>query len=138
MKVYLDSSVVMRRLLREPNALATWGEWDEACASVLMRIEARRAIDRLRFEASIDDRRRVQMIDELGAICTLARLCPLSESILERAAGAFPAAIRTLDALHLATAIAIKNHHLKDLIFLTHDARLALAARGLEFEVIGI
>jgi len=33
MKVYLDTSVILRRLLNEPNPLSDWGRWEAAFAS---------------------------------------------------------------------------------------------------------
>lgn len=138
MKVYLDSSVVMRRLLRESSALKTWGDWEVAFTSVLMRIEARRTIDRLQIEGIVDDTRKVRLIEELSELCEIAVVRPLTPFVLDRAAGTFPTAIRTLDALHLATAQEIENENSDGIIFATHDARLALAARGLEFAVVGM
>src|SRR5690242_11983529 len=46
--VYLDSSTVLRVLLRQRSALSTWGTWERAYASELMHVETRRALDRLR------------------------------------------------------------------------------------------
>ena len=46
-------------------------------------------------------------------------------------------ALRTVDRLHLATALSIREIENVDLL-LTHDSRLATAARSLGFEVMGI
>ena len=43
---------------------------------------------------------------------------------------------RTLDGIHLATALSIREIETVDLL-LNHDSQLATAARGLGFEVIG-
>jgi len=50
--VYLDTSVALRILLRQPEPLKGWGEWEEAYASELLGLEARRTIDRLRLESA--------------------------------------------------------------------------------------
>lgn len=42
----------------------------------------------------------------------------------------------TLDAIHLATALLLREE-LAELDFATHDARLALAARSMGFAVVG-
>jgi hypothetical protein len=49
MTVYLDTSVVLRVLFREPNPLDMWGKWEKAVSSSLWRVEALRTVDRLRL-----------------------------------------------------------------------------------------
>jgi predicted nucleic acid-binding protein len=53
--VYLDSSAVLRVLLRQAKPLAAWGRWHAAYSSELLGVEARRVIDRLRLQAALDD-----------------------------------------------------------------------------------
>ena len=64
-------------------------------------------------------------------------LVPLSNPILERASQSFLTSLGTLDALHLATALRLIEVGGIDLIFLTHDSELALAARSVNFAVEG-
>jgi hypothetical protein len=45
--------------------------------------------------------------------------------------------VGTLDVIHLATALSIREIENVDLL-LTHDSRLATAAKSLGFEVMGI
>jgi hypothetical protein len=40
MTVYVDTSVVVRVLLREPNPVQIWGQWNKAYSSALWRVEA--------------------------------------------------------------------------------------------------
>jgi predicted nucleic acid-binding protein len=49
MTVYVDTSVVVRVLLREPNPVQIWGQWNKAYSSALWRVEALRTADRLRL-----------------------------------------------------------------------------------------
>ena len=65
MNAYVDTSVVLRKALRQPNALESWGEWDAAFASVLLRIEYLRAVDRLRLEGYLSDDQVVVLHQEL-------------------------------------------------------------------------
>jgi hypothetical protein len=44
----------------------------------------------------------------------------------------------TLDALHLSTALCLREAGSGELTFLTHDGELAVAARSLNFAVDGI
>lgn len=48
-----------------------------------------------------------------------------------------PTATRTLDAIHLATALIPSERERADLVFARHDAQQALAARALGFECSG-
>lgn len=62
---------------------------------------------------------------------------PLSERILQRASETFPTIVVTLDAIHLATALAIREVAPIDLL-LTHDVQLGTAARSVGFSVLGV
>jgi len=53
-------------------------------------------------------------------------LVPLDDAVLERAARLAPGALRTLDALHLATALSVAD---EIGVVLTYDERLTAAAR---------
>ena len=64
-------------------------------------------------------------------------LADLSAPILRRAADPFPTPLGTLDAIHLATALAWRDARHPALLVATHDAQLALAARACGFEVVG-
>ena len=62
---------------------------------------------------------------------------PVTERIFQRASETFPTVVGTLDAIHLATALAIREIENLDYL-LTHDSQLGTAARSLGFEVLGI
>jgi predicted nucleic acid-binding protein len=53
--IYLDTSTVLRVILRQPRPLGEWNTWERAYASELLGVEARRTIDRLRLEGHLDD-----------------------------------------------------------------------------------
>ena len=55
----------------------------------------------------------------------------------QRASETFPTVVGTLDAIHLATALAVREVEPIDLL-LTHDAQLGTAARSLGFSVLGV
>lgn len=134
---YLDSSVVLRVVLGQPGALAEWTRIDRAVSSELIRVECLRALDRLRIRAGLDDRtlagRRAALLETLDAIEMVA----LDGSILDRAANPFPTSIGTLDAVHLATALAVRDQ-LPAMLLATHDAELGLAAAAMGLEVRGL
>lgn len=137
MNVYLDSSVVLRRLREESAPLAGWATWEHAYASVLLRIETLRTIDRMRFTGAVADHQVVELITNAHAIFDAVEFVTLNSSILMRAGGSFRTALGTLDALHLATALWLAETGSIDLTFLTHDSQLAAGARTANFRVEG-
>jgi predicted nucleic acid-binding protein len=137
MNVYLDSSVLLRRLRRESESIATWAGWEHAYASVLLRVEVLRTIDRMRLSGAVSDSQVVELITNTHAMFDVVEFLPLNPLILQRASESFRTALGTLDALHLATALWLVQAAAIDLTFLTHDGELALAARSVNFAVEG-
>lgn len=137
MIAYVDSSVVLRIALGQPDPSPEWSRLDRAISSELLRVECLRTIDRLRIRAGLDDRtvaeRRGALLEMIDAIDLVA----LDASILGRAAEPFPTLVRTLDALHLASALAVRDE-LPSLVFLTHDTTLGLAAGAMGFDIRGV
>ena len=60
----------------------------------------------------------------------------LTMPVLTRASQPLPTA-RTLDAIHLATALLWKDRSGADLVMATHDDALAMAARASGLRVLG-
>jgi predicted nucleic acid-binding protein len=137
MNVYVDSSVVLRRLRREAAPLRSWGVWERAYASVLLRVETFRTIDRIRLSGRTDDNGVTQMLSDARSMLEAITLVPISGPIMDRASQSFLTAIGTLDALHLATALRLVEVARVNLVLLTHDAELAIAARGVNIPVEG-
>lgn len=137
MTVFLDTSVSLRALFHEPNPLKLWAKWDKAYSSSLWRVEALRTVDRLRLSGDLSDREVADLVRDIRIIHETLAIQPLNDSILERASESFPTVVGTLDALHLSTALAIREFEKLDL-FLTHDFQLGTAARSVGFDVLGI
>ncbi len=138
MTVYLDTSTVLRILLRQPKPLAIWARWDRAFASELLHVEACRVIDRLRLEGALDDQGVADAREQLsrieGSITTVA----LSRPVLQRAALPMATVVKTLDAIHLASAMLLRERRGVELSFATHDPQQARAARALGFDCVGV
>jgi predicted nucleic acid-binding protein len=135
MTAFVDTSVYLRRLLKQPGAFTNWSSWGSVVASELLRVEARRVLDRLRLQSAVGD-------DELGELNRLLQVSfkaldfvRLSRAVLHRAADPFPTAIGTLDAIHLASALLWMEEKGGELTFLTHDTQLAIAARACGLDV---
>jgi len=137
-KAYLDTSVILRKLLGEPGALKEWGHWEEGCASELARVESLRVLDRLRLQGDLDDGEVARKMQLLREILETTDLIALDAAILDRASQSFPTVIGTLDAIHLASALLYREHKKEKLLFMTHDLRLGTAAQALGFETRGL
>lgn len=61
-------------------------------------------------------------------------LLPLDDSILDQAASLVPPTLRTLDAVHLATVLSVRD---EIGVLFTYDDRLATAAAGYQLPVAG-
>jgi predicted nucleic acid-binding protein len=136
--VYLDTSAVLSRLLRQANAVEGWGRWDRAYSSFLCRVEFLRTVDRLRLESEIDDNERVQLHEQFDLFWATVHRIRLAEDVLARAGDPFPTALGTLDAIHLASALIVArtpDGRIDEL--LTHDEQLGRAARAVGFRVRG-
>jgi predicted nucleic acid-binding protein len=131
--VYLDTSVVLRPLLDQPKRLSSWGEWEAAYSSELMGVECRRVIDRLRLESIFDDREVAQAIERLIQIERAIKRIRLNKSIIRAASQTMPTIVKTLDAFHLTSAIAVRERRSIELLFASHDNQQATAARALGF-----
>jgi predicted nucleic acid-binding protein len=137
MTVYVDTSVVLRILLREPNTVGIWGQWNKGYSSALWRVEALRTVDRLRLTHEISDTDVAQLVREIQVTHETFAIHPVTDQILQRASETFPTVVGTLDAIHLATALSIREIASVDYL-LTHDSQLATAAKSLGFEVMGV
>ena len=137
MIAYLDTSALLRLVLREPGALDLLLSCEALVSSELLTVESLRTIDRLRVQGALSTeeaaaRRRV-VTEWLEAV----DLVLLQRRVLARASEPFPVALGTLDAVHLATALLWRERTNKPLVMATHDASLALGARSFGLEVMG-
>jgi predicted nucleic acid-binding protein len=135
--VYVDSSVLLRIVLGEPDGLEIWPTITNPVSSELIRLECLRTIDRARHRLGLDDRRiagyRADVLEAIDAFSLVA----LDSVVLERAAEPFPTALGSLDAIHLASALLVRDR-IGGLAFATHDDELGTAARSTGFQVHGL
>ena len=137
MIAYLDTSALLRLVLREPGPVKVLRSCEALVSSELLLVESLRTIDRLRLQGalSIDEAtsRRAAVVDWLEAV----DLVLVQRPILARASEPYPTPLGTLDALHLATALVWQDRMRRALVMATHDDGLALAARAFGIEVLG-
>jgi predicted nucleic acid-binding protein len=137
MIAYVDSSVLLRLVLRQSGALKEWSSLDEGVTSALTQVECLRTLDRLRVVERIPDEALASRREAIfGLLATLA-VVDLAGVILDRASQPLPTALGTLDAIHLATAQLWRERTGVDLTMATHDSALATAARSLGMPIVG-
>jgi hypothetical protein len=124
---YVDASAIAKFAVAEPetaalerDALGRKGLLSSRLGATELRRAARRA----------GGRRLLQQVNDVLAAFFIVEVTPL---ILERAGHLGPASLRTLDAIHLATALMLPTAALD---FITYDDRLADAARDAGLRVV--
>jgi predicted nucleic acid-binding protein len=100
-------------------------------------VESLRTVDRLRVMNGLSIAEAAARRALVGEWLEAIDLVVLQRPILARASEPFPTPLRTLDALHLATALVWRDRTGQPLVMATHDGALALAARSFGFEVLG-
>lgn len=136
MILYAESSAVLAWLLEEASAQAAWRSLQRAgsvLASDLTLIESRRTLRRLMAAEGIEPadaltvEARLQMCEETW---TFHRI---TSAVAGRAGAGFPREpIRALDAIHLATALTLRNIE-PGLRILSLDRRVRANAAALGF-----
>jgi hypothetical protein len=135
--VWLDTSVILRVLLKQGGALRSWRDWDAVSASEVLRVEARRVLDRLRLERALDDIGLAKAQEQLAEIEATISFVHLTRIVLERASGPMPTVVTTLDAIHLASALIYREQRDSALIFATHEIQQRSAAIAFGFPCVG-
>lgn len=135
MRAYVDSSVLLRVVLGEADALRAWGRISNPVSSELIRIECLRTLDRARLQGRLEETVLARVRADVLEMTDAFTLVGLDDRIKARASDPFPTLVRTLDALHLASALAMRASG-ADLSMATHDRELAIAAQALGFEIL--
>lgn len=138
---YVDTSALARLYLTdEPDArvleVLLLGTDEEVATSELSDVELARAVKAAERAGRLANADRVLQLvrHHVGSVIGLVPLRPET---------ALPAArtivlehrVRTLDALHLAVALELRESHDEDMMFITRDSDQAAAARALGFTV---
>jgi predicted nucleic acid-binding protein len=134
---YVDTSALLRLVLRESGAIDDLRSADTLISSELTAVEIARTIDRMRLQGLLTT-------DEAGARLRLVHewlealdLVLLRPPVLARASEPMPVPLGTLDAIHLATALVWRDRVGPVASLATHDSALGTAARAFGFSVRG-
>lgn len=126
--IYLDSSALLKLLHEEPEsaALADWltrQAGSPLLSSELAGVEVIRACRRINPDA----------LPEARAMLAGMDLIPLAGAVIARAGDVGETTLRSLDAIHLASALSIRD----DLsAFIAYDHRLSEAASAAGLELL--
>ncbi len=121
---YLDASAIVKLVLDEPDSpsmLRWYHESERVATSRVGVVETRRAASRRDGDPA-----------QLSAVIERLEVFELDSEIDQRAGTIGPTSLRTLDAIHLATALSIPGLG----SFVTYDDRLAEAARNVGLPVV--
>ena len=126
--LYLDSSALVKLVVPEPESaalLSLLADWEVHVSSAVAAVEVPRAARRT-SASEVVGRRAAQVVRGV-------HLVTLDDEVLDIASALEPPSLRSLDAIHLASAIVLQP----DLgAFVAYDARLAEAARQQGIEVL--
>ena len=137
MIAYVDSSVLLRKVLRQPGSLREWAAIRTGVASALAETECLRSLDRLRLRAGLSDKELARRREAVFRLLESIEVVEVTAPVLARAAQPLPTELGTLDAIHLATALLWREHSGGDIVMATHDGALGTAARACGLTVVG-
>ena len=138
MTAYIDTSALLRIVLREAGALDDLRSYDGLVSSELIVVESMRTIDRLRLHGSLtaeEAASRVRVVNDWLEAIDLVLIRP---AVLSRASEPMAMPLGTLDAMHLATALIWRDRVGPLPAIATHDSMLGTAALAFGFDVLGI
>lgn len=140
MIAYIDSSVLLRIVLRQPSPLEDWDNLTLGVSSRLIAAECYRAIDQLWHRGNLTQDDVTEKREIIGTFAKRLDLRELDEHVLDLTSQPLPTPLATLDSIHLSTAMIYRATHRDDgkIYFATHDVALAVAAKAMHFHVIGV
>jgi predicted nucleic acid-binding protein len=136
--LFIDSSVILRRVLGQHGALEGWSDFEGIGVSALAEVECLRTLDRLRVLDRLDERQVGVWREGVFALLHGAETFDVTRVILHRAAQPMATTLGTLDAIHLATALLWRERSSDELSMATHDRALGAAARASGLAVLGL
>lgn len=129
--IYVDASALFKLVSHEEESLAftTLASQDELVSSELVITELARAA--LKSGESDRESNVREMIRRASLVCDAVSLVPIEQDLLIAAGTIRPALLRSLDAIHVVTAL-----HSGSKQFVTYDRRQARAAESAGLEVL--
>jgi len=134
--LYAETSAVLRWLFAEEGGDAirsTLVAAEKVASSRLALIETRRVVRRAEREGRVTAAQAADLLAIFAQAASTWAILEISEEIARRAEDGFPSEpVRTLDAIHLASALFLRQSF-PDLVILTADERVRVNAALLGF-----
>jgi predicted nucleic acid-binding protein len=126
--IYIDSSILIAQLLAEdrrpPASL-----WEGPLVSSRL-LETETWI-------TLHSRGKAELRESLWFLLARLSILEMQETVLTRALEPFPAPVRAVNAIHLASADFLRRMG-EDISIATYDARMSATAKEMEFEIISL
>lgn len=139
MTLYAETSAILRWLFGESDSADIVDHLrsaDKVVASRLTWIETHRAIRRAEREQRVEDREVAELLAIFARAAAHWAVLELTRDVAERAGEGFSVEpVRTLDAIHLASALFLRRS-LTDLVVLSTDERVCRNALQLGFRLL--
>ena len=139
MITYFDSSVILSLVKKDIHSAIAKKIWDashDKVSSILLEAECFIVLRRL-FSDSNNKDKVLDFEAELDNILTSMHLRVMDHKITEIVRSEKKlSGCRSLDALHLATALYYKNHGPEDFFIATFDQKMVATAKKLGFSVV--
>jgi predicted nucleic acid-binding protein len=126
--IYIDSSILIAQLLaedRRPPASLWEGP---LVSSRLLELET---------WIALHSRGQAGLREPLWFLLARLSILEMQETVLARALEPFPAPVRAVNAIHLASADYLRRIG-EDISIATYDARMSATARKMEFEIVSL
>ena len=136
MNCYVDTSVFLRYLLSGDEHFKRVKKFEKVGSSELLYIESSRVIHRYRIEAAITDNQLEEAITHLKEVYDALYIFEMNSRIKQRAAGAFPTIIGTLDAIHLTTAALWAEQEEEPVVVFTFDEQMKTCAHSMGIHTV--
>ena len=140
MILYLDTSALVKRYFEEPHSdelISKWKEAEEIVTSAVAYAETLASFYRKKRESSLEEKVIDQIMnafrDEWRSFIRVQVTEELNE-VVDRVIGSYP--LRGFDAIHLASAILMRQALPEDFHFACFDQRLLMAAKEEGFETL--
>ena len=138
---YFDTSVLVKRYLNEPGSILARSllRGHQFVSCVLVPLEAYSTLSRLKAAGELSERNFGAILARVGTDRRQWQLVELHAPILARAEEVVERTqVRTLDALHVASALAFQERLREVLPFVTADERQRQAAQQMGLQVIWV
>ena len=126
--IYFDTSALVKLVFDETESAALV-EWLTHRADIPKVSSDLSTIELLRTCRRVDE----NAVEDANLLLGGIDLLPMDRAIVEKAASLVPTDLRSLDAIHLASALSVKTNLT---VLVAYDARLCLAASEAGIEVV--